>query len=117
VSIATVVLTIVLSIAYGAAGAAKVAAIAEMRRRADHLGYSVTSYRVIGAVELAGVAALLAGLAVPALAMVGAAGLACLMLGATASHLRAGDGMAGAAPAAVLGAATVALLILTIVAA
>lgn len=113
-STAIVVLTVVLSLAFVAAGVAKVAAIAEMRRRADHLGYSVTSYRVIGALELGAVAALLAGLAVPALALAGAAGLLCMMLGAVASHLRTGDGPADAAPAALLGVATLALLILTI---
>jgi hypothetical protein len=116
VTISIVTLTIVLAIAFGAAGAAKVAAIAEMRRRADHLGYSVTSFRVIGALELAGVAGLLVGLAVPTLTIAAAAGLACMMLGAAASHLRAGDGPADAAPAVVLGAATVALLILRIAA-
>ena len=48
-------------------GSAKVLALAPMRARAAHLGFSTDSYRVIGALEIAGAAGVLLGLVVPPL--------------------------------------------------
>ncbi|MFB9313475.1 DoxX family protein [Nocardioides plantarum] len=107
-------LTVAVSLAFTAAGAAKLAATDDMRRRADHLGWSVRSYRVIGTLELAGAAGLLVGLALTGLAVAAAAALVMLMAGAVAVHLRSGDAVTAAVPAAVLGAATVVLLVLRV---
>lgn len=113
-AVALVTLTVLLALVLGAAGGAKVAAIPDMRRRASHLGFSVASYRVIGALELAGVVGLLAGLAAPALAVAAAVGLVLMMCGAVASHLHRGDILSEAVPATVVGLATAALLVLTV---
>lgn len=87
-----------------AAGAAKVTAIPQMRDRADHLGYSVTAYRLIGATEIVAVLGLVAGVSRPRLGLSAATGIGVLMLGAVASHRRAGDTIGEAMPAAVMAA-------------
>ncbi|MET9030051.1 DoxX family protein [Nocardia sp. NPDC004168] len=87
-------------------GTAKVAAVAAMRERAAHLGYSTTAYRGIGAVELLAAGGVLLGPVRPAIGRAAVAGLVLLMTGAVASHLRNGDGTTEIAPAA--GAAAVA---------
>ena len=80
-------------------GTAKVAAVASMRERAAHLGYSTTAYRGIGAVEILAASGVLAGLVRPAIGRAAGAGLVLLMTGAVASHLRNGDGTTEIAPA------------------
>lgn len=50
----TTVLLVVLAAVFGLLGAAKVAALGPMPQRAAHLGFSMTQYRGIGALELAG---------------------------------------------------------------
>lgn len=111
----TVALTALVVAAMGATGGAKVAAVADMRRRAEHLGFSVQAYRLIGSLELAGVAGLVAGLAVPALAVAAAVGLLLMMLGAVITHLRAGDRVKETLPAIVVGAVVTAQLVSTVV--
>lgn len=99
----------VLAVPFLALGAAKVAAVPAMRERAAHVGFSVASYRAIGAAEvLAGLALLAArGWPVPALAALG--GLVLLMVGAVVVHVRNGDPRPAWMPAAVLGALSGAL--------
>jgi hypothetical protein len=92
-------------------GSAKLLALAPMRERAAHIGFSVDQYRVLGALELAAAAGLLIGLAAPALGTLAACGLLLLLGGAFAIHLRAGDGAAGLAPSLVVGAVTAGYLI------
>lgn len=100
-----------------ATGAAKLLAVAPMRERAAHLGYSVTGFRVVGALELAGVGGLWWGRYGPApLAVVAAVALLLLMAGAVVSHLRAGDGPSAAVPAVVVAALLVVLLALGVTA-
>ena len=48
-------------------GAAKVLAVPRMRTAADKAGYSITAYRGIGILEMAGAAGLVVGMVVPAL--------------------------------------------------
>ena len=98
----TTVLAVALSLVFLPLGLAKLAAAPVMRRAAAHLGMSVRLYRVIGALEVAGVAGLLAGLTWAPLGVAAAAGLALLMAGAAAVHLRHGDPLPRAVPAAVL---------------
>ena len=114
-NVTLVSVTVVAALVLGAAGGAKVAAVPDMRRRADHLGYPVWAYRVIGALELAAVAGLVAGFVAPALAVAAAAGLLLMMAGAVVSHVRAGDGLAGAAPALGVAGVVAAHLALTVV--
>lgn len=98
-----------LAVPFLALGAAKVAAVPAMRERAAHVGFTVSSYRAIGAAEvLAGLALLAARWwPVPALAALG--GLVLLMVGAVVVHVRNGDPRPAWLPAAVLGALSGAL--------
>ena len=72
-------------------GAAKLFALAPMRERAAHAGFSVTAYRGIGALEIAGAAGLLLGLTVPVLGALAGAGLLLLLAGALVTHVRNHD--------------------------
>lgn len=109
---ALIVLTVVGGLVLGAAGAAKVVAVPDMRARADHLGFSVGNYRAIGALELAGVVGLAVGLAWAPIGVAAAVGLIAMMVGAVVCHLRAGDRLVDATPAIVVGAVVVAVLVL-----
>ena len=84
-------------------GSAKVLALAPMRARAAHVGFSTSSYRVIGGLEIAGAAGVLLGLAVPPLGAAAAAGLLLLLAGAVLAHLRNGDSPRLLTPAVVSG--------------
>ena len=108
----TVVLAVVLAVAVLGAGAAKLAGAAFMRHSAAHLGYSWPAYQRIGALEVAGAVGVLAGLAVPLLGAVAAACLALLLVLAAAAHLRRGDSLPRAAPAAALAVVAVAVAVL-----
>lgn len=101
-SVALQVACVVLALPFALLGLAKVWATEAMRARAAHLGYSPGAYRVIGTLELAAVVGLLSARWFPSLAVGALCGLALLLLGAVASHLRKGDGMRGVGPAVVL---------------
>ncbi|MTE12807.1 DoxX family protein [Nocardia aurantiaca] len=94
------VLAGVLAAEFLSLGAAKLAAVASMRERAEHLGYSTAAYRWIGAVEIAAAGGVLLGPVRPAIGRAAGIGLVMLMAGAAASHLRNGDGTTEVAPAA-----------------
>ena len=106
---AAAVLTAMLAIAFTAIGAAKLFAVPAMRARAAHVGLSVDAYRLIGALEVAGAAGLVAGFAVPLLRRSAALGLLLLLVGAVVAHLRVKDGLEEMAPAIALGALAAAL--------
>ncbi|MHC3473537.1 DoxX family protein [Streptomyces sp. 7R007] len=95
-------LAVALSLIFFSFGLAKIAAVPFMRQAAAHLGMSLTLDRVIGALEVAGAADLLLGLALAPLGMAAAAGLTVLMMAAAVVHLRHGEPPVRAAPAAVL---------------
>ena len=88
------VLGALLALAFLGAGGAKLAGAPAMRQSAEHLGFSFTSYRVIGVLEIAGAIGILLGLShyggVP-VGVTAAAGIAILMIGAVVTHARAGD--------------------------
>ncbi|MGH3554832.1 MAG: DoxX family protein [Mycobacterium sp.] len=67
----------------------------------DHLGVKPMQWRVIGLLELAGVAGVLVGLAWPPIGVVAAIGLALLVLGAIVFHIRASDSAADTVPAVI----------------
>ena len=98
----TVVLALVLAVAVLGAGLAKLAGVAAMREVAAHLGISWPAYRRIGVLEVAGAAGVLAGVVVPLLGALAAACLTVLLVLAAGAHLRRGDSLPEAAPAAVL---------------
>lgn len=78
----------------------------------DHLGVKPLQWRLIGTLELAGVAGVLVGLAWPPIGIAAAIGLALLSIGAVAFHIRASDRVAEMAPAVIgiaLAAATAVL--------
>ncbi|MFE3032466.1 DoxX family protein [Streptomyces canus] len=98
----TTVLAVALSLVLLPLGLAKLAAVPVMRQAAAHLGMSVRLYRVVGALEVAGVAGLLTGLTWMPLGVAAATGLALLMAAAAVVHVRYGDPPVRAVPAAVL---------------
>lgn len=105
--------TFALAAVFTVAGAAKLLAVAPMRVRAAHVGFSVEAYRGIGVLELAGALGLLVGGALPFAPTAAAGGLLLLLVGAVAAHRRAGDGLKEATPALVLIAALTVVLVLT----
>ncbi len=111
-----VVLSVLLAAAVAAAGGAKVAAVPQMRESATHLGFSLPTYQKIGGLELVAALGLLVGLAVQAVGLLAALGLFLLMFGALAFHVRAGDKPPVYAPAAVVGALALVVLVLRIAA-
>jgi uncharacterized membrane protein YphA (DoxX/SURF4 family) len=107
-----VLLAVVLSAAFAALGAAKVAKTPAMVARAGHVGFSAERYQLIGVAELAGALGILLGLAFAPLGYAAAAGLVALMAGALLTHARQGDGPAEMAPALLFAAGGVAYLAL-----
>ncbi|MFF7309075.1 DoxX family protein [Streptomyces sp. NPDC008137] len=105
---AQTVLAVALSMIFLPLGLAKVAAVPFMRQAAAHLGMTPGRYRVIGALETAGAAGLLMGLASVPLGVAAAVGLTALMVAAAVVHLRHGDPPGQALPAAVLALTAVA---------
>ncbi|MFI9552811.1 DoxX family protein [Nonomuraea endophytica] len=109
--VVTVVLTILLALLFSGTGIPKVAGREGSLRRAHHLGVGPRLNRLIGILEICGVLGLLIGLWLDWLGALAGAGLAALMIGAIAMHVRAGDDRK-----AIAVPATVALLTATYVA-
>ncbi|MEU0531613.1 DoxX family protein [Amycolatopsis tolypomycina] len=86
-----IVLSVLVAAVFLLTGAAKLFALAPMRERAAHAGFSVTAYRGIGALEIAGAAGVLLGLSVPLLGALAGAGLLLLLVGALVTHVRSRD--------------------------
>jgi hypothetical protein len=110
----TAILAGLLVVAFAALGSAKLAAVPAMRAKAEHVGFSVAAYRRIGLLEVLAVLGILVGAAVPVIGALAATGLVVLLGGAVVTHLRNGDGLREVAPALVLGAVTVAFVVLVL---
>ena len=110
----TTILAGLLVVAFATLGSAKLAAVPAMRTKAEHVGFSVSAYRRIGAMEVLGVLGLLVGAFVPVIGALAAVGLLILLGGAVLTHLKNGDGVREVAPAVVLGAAALTFLILVV---
>lgn len=109
-SAATTALAGTLAVFFSGLGTAKLRAVPAMRERAAHVGMSTSAYRKIGALEVAGAAGVLVGLAEPRIGGLAAAGLLALLGGALVAHLRTGDKLRDAAPALVSAGAVAAYL-------
>ena len=112
VNTATVVVTLLLAALFTFSSSIKLLGVPKSLAIRDHLGVSPIQWRVIGALELAGVAGVLAGLLWPPIGIAAAIGLTLLSIGAIAFHLRASDRAADLVPAVIgiaLGAATAVL--------
>jgi hypothetical protein len=99
--IAKVVATALLAALLGFAGTIKVVGVAQSLKIRDHLGVNPMQWRLIGALELAAVAGVLAGLAWSPIGVAAAIGAALLLLGAIGFHARASDSAADSAPAVI----------------
>jgi hypothetical protein len=110
--IATAIVSGLLFLAFIGGGSGKVAANKMAQEQSAHAGFSVTAYRRIGALEVAGAIGLLVGLWWAPLGVAAGIGLALLMAGAVIVHVRIKDPAKMAAPAAVLGLIALAAVIL-----
>jgi hypothetical protein len=99
--IAKMVVTALLAAMLGFAGLIKVLGVKQSLTIRDHLGVKPVQWRAIGALELAAVAGVLAGLAWSPIGVAAAVGSALLLLGAIGFHARASDGAADTAPAVI----------------
>lgn len=87
----SITLTVVVAAAFTLLGAAKLLALAPMRELAAEAGFSVSAYRGIGALEVAGALGVALGPLVPPLGGLAGAGLLLLLAGAVITHLSNGD--------------------------
>jgi DoxX-like family len=97
--IATVAVTIALALLFTFSSAIKLLGVRQSLEIRDHLGVSPALWRVIGALELAGVVGVLVGLAWAPIGIAAAIGLALLSVGAVVFHIRVSDGIAKTVPA------------------
>jgi uncharacterized membrane protein YphA (DoxX/SURF4 family) len=117
-SVAASVLSIVLFLAFAAAGLQKIRFNPMMSGAAEHLGFTKAAYQRIGVLEFAGAVGVLIGLAssrstfLGVLNIAAAAGLAVMMIGAVYFHLKTGDKFALFAPAVALAVLSLLELIL-----
>ncbi|MFF8406720.1 DoxX family protein [Streptomyces sp. NPDC015684] len=82
-------------------GVAKMLALGPMPELAAHAGFTTASYRVIGALELAGAIGVALGPVLPPFGALAGFGLLMLLAGAVITHTRKGDGLSKLVPAVV----------------
>ncbi|WP_028804935.1 DoxX family protein [Streptomyces sp. 142MFCol3.1] len=80
-------------------GVAKIMALGPMPELAAHAGFTTSAYRLIGALELAGVIGVATGPVLPLLGELAGLGLLMLLAGAVTTHVRKGDGPPKLVPA------------------
>ena len=100
-SIATIVLSALLALAYLGSGSLKLVGAKQSLQMRDQLRVGAQLWRLVGALEVAGALGLAVGLVVPVLGIAAAVGLALLMVGGIGAHARAQD-LRNAGPAALL---------------
>jgi hypothetical protein len=109
---ATVIVTLLLAALFTFSASIKLLGVSRSLAIRDHLGVKPLQWRLIGALELAGVAGVLVGLAWPQIGIAAAIGLALLSIGAIAFHIKASDRVVDMVPAVIgiaLGAVTAVL--------
>jgi len=89
--VAVWVLTVLLALVFLASAGMKLLGLGSSVRNRDRFGLSPVLWRTIGLLELAGVAGILLGLAVPVLGVIAGIGLGLLLVGAAATRLRVHD--------------------------
>jgi hypothetical protein len=99
--VAKIVVTALLAALFAFAGLIKVLGVRQSLAIRDHLGVDPTQWRLIGLLELAGVAGVLVGLTWAPIGIAAAIGLTLLILGAIVFHVRASDSVADTAPAVI----------------
>ena len=99
--VAKIVVTALLAALFGFAGLIKVVGVRQSLAIRDHLSVDPKLWRLIGLLELAGVAGVLVGLTWVPIGIAAAIGLALLILGAIVFHVRASDSVADTAPAVI----------------
>jgi len=109
------IICLLLALAFLGAGVPKILRVQQMRDEIVRWRLPPSFLPVIGVIEVAGAALLLAGVVADdaGIALAGAVVLLCVAIGAVATHVRIGDPPARTAPPAVLGvlaAVAVALL-------
>jgi hypothetical protein len=105
------VLATLIVLAFAALGTLKILAVPAMVDRAEHLGFTATSYRYLGVLEVLGAVGLALGAVLPRLGIAAAVSL-LLLGGAVVAHLRGGDGVRELVPAVAVGLAVLAYLVL-----
>jgi hypothetical protein len=98
---AEIVVTALLAALFTFSSLIKLVGVRQSLAIRDHLGVKPLQWRVIGLLELAGVAGVLLGLVWPPIGVAAAIGLALLVLGAIVFHVRASDSVADTAPAVI----------------
>jgi hypothetical protein len=99
--VAKIVVTALLAALFAFAGLIKVLGVRQSLAIRDHLGVDPTQWRLIGLLELAGVAGVLVGLTWAPIGIAAAIGLTLLISGAIVFHVRASDSVADTAPAVI----------------
>jgi len=112
-SIAILVLSALLAVAFLGSGALKLVGAKQSLQMRDQLRVGAQLWRVVGALEVAGALGLAAGFVVPVLGIAAAAALALLMVGGIVAHARAQD-LRNAGPAALLVVLAVATVVLRV---
>jgi uncharacterized membrane protein YphA (DoxX/SURF4 family) len=110
--IATVIVGSLLATMFVAAGLPKVGKASSAVSQAEELKIAPTSYQIIGVLELLGAAGVLLGLWISWLGVAAGSGLALMMIGAVAAHLRAGQSAKKAVPAIGFAALAVGYIVL-----
>lgn len=85
------VLAIVTGALFLVTGGVKVLGVKQSLEIRDHFGFTPGAWRIIGTLESAGAVGVLIGIAVPALGIAAAGGLACLMIGAIQNRVKVKD--------------------------
>jgi hypothetical protein len=98
---AEVIVTALLAALFSFSSLIKLFGVRQSLAIRDHLGVQPVQWRLIGLLELAGVAGVLVGLVWPPIGVAAAIGLALLVLGAIVFHIRASDSVADTAPAVI----------------
>jgi uncharacterized membrane protein YphA (DoxX/SURF4 family) len=91
VFVVTLLLSLVLAAVFAAAGTFKIVKNPTSADTAEHLGFSLRSWRIIGWLEILGAIGLLVGLYYARIGEAAALGLVLLMLGAVIIHIRVRD--------------------------
>lgn len=110
--ILTVVLQVVLGLAFIGAGGSKLAGTQQMKDDFDRFGYPRWFMYFTGGVEIAGALGVLAGVFVTGLALLGGLLLAATMIGAVFTHVRMKDSGSRIAPPTILLALAIIVVVL-----